>query len=178
MTTLEANPAASRPAQSPGPRRPVRPAPAAFGKAGLSAGEGDRIRRSVALPPGRTPERGGASALARGLGWFSIALGAAELLGGRTVARTLGEEDHVGLVRLFGLREIATGVGILAQDTPRGRAPWVWARVAGDAIDLVALGAAANHKRCERSRVLESIAAVAAVTALDVACAVMLGRRR
>ena len=45
--------------------------------------------------------------LSRGLGWFSIALGAAELLGGRRLAASLGMEHRTPLFRLFGLREIA-----------------------------------------------------------------------
>src|SRR5690242_12433520 len=52
--------------------------------------------------------------LVKGLGWFSIALGAAELLAPRAVNRVSGlEANHVGLTRLFGLRELGGGIGIL-----------------------------------------------------------------
>jgi len=72
--------------------------------------------------------------LARGLGWYSLALGAAELLAPRTVARAAGlEGSSRALVRLYGLREIACGIGILMSRNP---APYVWARVGGDVLDL------------------------------------------
>src|SRR5690242_4397057 len=37
--------------------------------------------------------------LARGLGWFSIGLGLAEILAPRAVARTVGTRNHTGLMR-------------------------------------------------------------------------------
>lgn len=75
--------------------------------------------------------------VAKGLGCFSIDLGLAELVAPRKLCRALGGEgpDNAKIVRLFGVREIATGFGILSQ-TARNRASWLWARVAGDAIDL------------------------------------------
>ena len=50
--------------------------------------------------------------LSRGLGWFSIALGAAELFGGRRLAWSLGMEHRTPLFRLFGLREILVGLAL------------------------------------------------------------------
>lgn len=78
------------------------------------------------------------SKLARGLGWFSIALGTTELLAGRRLGRAVGQRGHIGTVRLFGVREIATGVGLLnaSEDRLHG---WLVARVAGDALDMTAL---------------------------------------
>jgi len=69
------------------------------------------------------------------MGWFSIALGAAELLAPRGVARAIGidEEEHTTLLRIYGLREIAAGLGILARPKPTY---WMWNRVLGDSIDL------------------------------------------
>src|ERR1044071_306569 len=53
--------------------------------------------------------------LARGLGWFSIGLGLAELLAPRGVAKVAGLRDgNTALIRLFGLREIASGIAIFA----------------------------------------------------------------
>ena len=66
---------------------------------------------------------GTALALAEGLGWFSIGLGLAELAAPHSLARFLGMEGHAGLIRAYGVREVVTGVGILAQDDPT---PWVW----------------------------------------------------
>src|SRR4051812_5809499 len=72
--------------------------------------------------------------LARGLGWFSIALGAAEVISPDRISKLIGlKEDHRTLIRLFGLREITSGVGLLLQDD---RAAWRWSRVVGDALDL------------------------------------------
>ncbi|HVG05460.1 MAG TPA: hypothetical protein VM937_11035 [Burkholderiaceae bacterium] len=99
---------------------------------------------------------------ARGLGWFSIGLGAAEVLMPRVMGRALGMPYSSGLLFLYGLREIATGVGILKAKNPT---PWLWGRVAGDAIDLATL-AAYSGARNKLGRGL-GIAAVAGVAALD-----------
>ena len=69
-----------------------------------------------------------ADTLAGGLGWFSIGLGLGEVVASRGLGRYLGMEDRAGVLRAFGVREIATGVGLLAS---RRRAPWMWGRVAG-----------------------------------------------
>ena len=113
-----------------------------------------------------------APALAQGLGWFSIALGAAELLAGRPLARSLGMDEDIGVVRAYGLREIATGIGIL---TARDPAPWIWGRVAGDALDLATLGMGLRGDNPQRGEVGIALAMVAGVTALDVICAQALG---
>ena len=80
--------------------------------------------------------------LARGLGWFSIGLGLSELLATRGFARFIGVRDDFknrALLRMVGLRELACGVGILTRRRPPG---WVWARVAGDAMDITLLSSA------------------------------------
>jgi len=102
--------------------------------------------------------------LARGLGWFGIGLGLVEVVAGGRLARTLGLERRSGLVRLFGLREIASGVGILAGERPV--AP-VWSRVGGDVIDLALLGRAMSSHRAEKNRLVAATAAVVGVTLLD-----------
>lgn len=110
--------------------------------------------------------------LARGLGWFSIGLGLVEVLSPRTVTDALGVDDrHTALVRLYGMREIASGVGILAERTPTAG---VMSRVAGDALDLATLGLAFRNDNPRRSAVLTAIAAVAGVAALDIMCAKQL----
>jgi hypothetical protein len=108
--------------------------------------------------------------LATFLGLFSIGLGLWELAAPRSVARVTGARLHPQLIQAYGLREIMAGVGILSDHQPRG---WLWARVAGDALDLATLGAAYADARSadDRRKVLASVAAVAGVTALDVLCA-------
>ncbi|HEX8000781.1 MAG TPA: SRPBCC family protein [Pyrinomonadaceae bacterium] len=113
-----------------------------------------------------------AEQLARGLGWFSIGLGLAELLTPRGVAKIAGVRGNTGLIRVMGLREIAHGIAIFAQ----GKRPTaaVWSRVAGDALDLAALGAAFASPDSSKGRVAFATANVLAVTALDVICAQQL----
>ncbi|WP_162917407.1 cyclase dehydrase [Dongia deserti] len=111
--------------------------------------------------------RGTAEIMAQGLGLFSIALGAAELLAPRKLARALDIEGQERLLQAYGLREIGTGIGLLMNDR---RAPWMWARVAGDVLDLATLGAAMGSSR-RREAVALAIGSVAMVTALDIACA-------
>lgn len=110
-------------------------------------------------------------ALARGLGWFSIGLGLTELLAGGKLARSIGIPRWDPVIRVFGARELATGVGILAQRRERGRRSWLWARVAGDALDLALLGwALLRPGNTKRPAAAAATTSVAAVTALDVAC--------
>src|SRR5829696_6563816 len=107
--------------------------------------------------------------LARGLGWFSLGLGLAELLAPRGVAKVAGVRGGTGLIRLLGLREIASGLAIFAQG--RRPAAAVWSRVAGDALDLACLGAAYASPDSDKARLTFATANVLAVTALDVLCA-------
>jgi uncharacterized membrane protein len=106
--------------------------------------------------------------LARGLGWFSIGLGMAELMAPRTLANFLGTRNHGTLFRIMGLREIASGVGILTQRRPAG---WLWARVGGDIVDLIALAKGLTSKGAKPANIAIAAAAVTGVTALDLRCA-------
>jgi uncharacterized membrane protein len=114
-----------------------------------------------------------AEKLARGLGWFSIGLGLAEVFAPSGIAKISGvSKKSTGLIRLLGLREIAHGVGIFSQ----GRRPTtaVWSRVVGDALDLACLGAAFASPETKKGRLAFATANVLAVTALDVLCAQQL----
>ncbi|HJQ67826.1 MAG TPA: SRPBCC family protein [Blastocatellia bacterium] len=112
--------------------------------------------------------------IASGLGWFSIGLGLAEVIAPKAFARFIGAEGrHTALIRVMGLREITAGVGILTNPKP---AHWVWARVAGDAVDLACLGAAFSSKNADHGRLKAATAAVIGVTALDIYNAQQLSR--
>ncbi len=113
--------------------------------------------------------------LATGLGWFSIALGVTELVAARQLTRALGMRGNEELVQAYGLREVATGIGILASRNP---APWVWARVAGDALDIATLAAGLRPGNPQRENVVLALASVVGVTALDVLCAEQLSARQ
>ena len=110
--------------------------------------------------------------IAQKLAWLSIALGAAELAMPKRMTRMLGVSRGHRLIQLFGMRELAAGIGLLA---PGKQAPWLWARVAGDALDIAMLGAALAVSR-KRGTVAAMLAGVAAVTLADVVCAGQLTR--
>lgn len=106
-----------------------------------------------------------ADTVARGLGWFSLGLGLAEVLAPRLMARGTGLAGNERLLQAYGLREIATGVALLAAKDP---APWVWARVAGDVLDLATLGKQGDPRRLDTA---VALAAVAGVALVDLATA-------
>jgi uncharacterized membrane protein len=115
--------------------------------------------------------------LATGLGWFSIGLGLAELLAPTAMARLVGlaeGEQSRRLVQGLGLRELTSGVGIIANPRPAG---WMWSRVAGDLMDLAVLGAAMRADESRPGRLAAAGAAVVGVAALDVLCAQRLSQR-
>jgi hypothetical protein len=104
--------------------------------------------------------------VANGLGWFSIALGLTELVAAEPLGRALGIKS-TALIRAFGVREIAAGIGLLTQER---KGPWIWARIAGDALDCAVLGAALASSNPKRGNAALAIAAVSPVVALDVLC--------
>jgi hypothetical protein len=110
----------------------------------------------------------GPDLLSRGLGLFSLGLGAAMLARPGGLARFAGVRDGRAERRLLGgvgLREIASGVGILAQAQPHG---WVWARVAGDAMDVSFVGFELLSGRAKnRRRATAALAGLAGIAALD-----------
>lgn len=112
--------------------------------------------------------------LAVGLGWFSIALGVAQVAAPQVMTQLLGLEESRNsqtIMSALGLREIANGIAILAQpDNPL----WLQTRVAGDMMDLALLGAAMNSSKNDSGKVGAALAAVVGVTALDVLASMQL----
>jgi uncharacterized membrane protein len=116
-----------------------------------------------------------AESLAVGLGWFSVALGLAELAAPRELSRLIGIPDDndtaISTLRACGARELANGLAILSEPD---RAAWLWSRVGGDAIDLSLIGTAYRRGDSDSTRLGAAAAAVAGVTALDALCAAWL----
>ncbi len=102
--------------------------------------------------------------LAAALGWFSIGLGLVQVLAPQRVSKLIGVERHPVLMRFLGLRELVSGVGILTQYKPTG---FLWARVAGDAMDLALLASSLSFEKGQRGKTAAATAAVAGVTVLD-----------
>jgi hypothetical protein len=115
--------------------------------------------------------------LSRALGWFSIGLGAVELLAPRGTAQAAGlGGGRNALVRACGAREVLNGVALLRSMDPE---PYLWARVAGDGMDLAAVGLRAwSGSRSTRTRAGVALAVLAGVTALDVMAVRRLRRRQ
>ena len=104
-----------------------------------------------------------ADRLARGLGWFSIALGTIELFAPRRVTRTLGMQGKERLVRAYGVREICAGMMTLSPDKKTG----LYSRVAGDGLDIATLLAELRFDNPRHGNVLAALIMVGGVTALD-----------
>lgn len=102
---------------------------------------------------------------AQGLGFFSIALGVTELVFPGMIGRAFGLADKKGLMRTYGVREIAAGVGAL-QPNP---GPAIWARAAGDLIDLATLAQGRKSEDASARRNANmALAAVGAITLIDI----------
>lgn len=109
----------------------------------------------------------GTERMASALGWFSLALGASQIVAPERVAHLIGlrsDRRTMELMRMLGVREATSGLGILASSKPR---EWVWARVAGDAMDVALLARASRDPRGDRSRNTAATLAVLGAGALD-----------
>ena len=84
------------------------------------------------------------------LGWASVGIGLTELTFPERISRVLGAPKRSGqmLMRACGLREVASGLGLLLQPNRR---EWVWARLAGDALDLALLAVSFRRPRGNRA---------------------------
>ena len=112
--------------------------------------------------------------IASGLGWFSIGLGLAEVAAPGAVASLVGLPGNSAtrnVLRVFGIRELATGIGILKNP---GEPGWIWARVAGDALDIAALWTGAQSNGRDTARSATATAALIGLTVMDAFCGAQL----
>ncbi|MBB5235103.1 hypothetical protein [Deinococcus budaensis] len=116
--------------------------------------------------------------VARGLGWFSLGLGAVEVLAPGQMSRLVGapEKQGSGLVRAYGARELLAGAGLLTQ--PAAAATWMWARVAGDVLDLAAVGRVQPEDPHGRKRLVRSLLMLTGVMVVDVLVARALAHEK
>lgn len=130
-------------------------------------------RRLAAVPKSQVPTQarravrkvGDRDTLNRSLGLFSIGLGLTQLLAPKTLGRAIGVGDQATVMRLCGVRELASGIGLLSGKAP---AAFSTSRVIGDVMDLALLGASLRSPQANPSRIAAAATAVASVTAVDV----------
>ena len=130
------------------------------------------LPRSTVRPgPAIRPVDGGsrsADRLPRLLAWASIGLGLPMILRPAAASRALGTGDEpkqLAATAAVGARELVAAAGLLARPRPA----WLWARVAGDGMDLLLLGnALKNHDRRGLGRTIAATAGVLAITAVDL----------
>lgn len=111
--------------------------------------------------------------LSLGLGVFSLAIGVAELLASRRITSGLDADGHEGLVKGFGVRELAAGAGILMQPA---LATGIWNRVAGDVMDIIATSAAAK-KSPDNKATWGALAFTLGTAVLDTVVAIGLDKQ-
>lgn len=111
---------------------------------------------------------------AKGLGVFSLVLGAAEILAPVFLSRKLGLKGKQGIIRGYGVREAANGLFLLLSKKP---APWLWTRVAGDAIDLATLAQGKTRNKQQKRNLILALAAVGGVTLIDILTAKAASRK-
>ncbi|RYZ64732.1 MAG: hypothetical protein EOP09_15475 [Proteobacteria bacterium] len=101
-----------------------------------------------------------------GLGLFSLALGATELFLTRRLEAYSGiDEKYSPLLKVFGAREITSGLGLLSGKDERA---WLLSRIAGDVLDVGFLTYAFLKERDAKKKLMIAISA-AAVTPVVIA---------
>jgi len=122
----------------------------------------DRVR----APPAVSPQ------VSFMLGQNAIGLGLWGLLAPKGVNRFLGSDASPQATQVvFGARELATGMALFSDPT---KASALWARVAGDALDIALLSRLNRPDNPKRGNVKLALGVVLAVTALDVIAAVRM----
>jgi hypothetical protein len=114
--------------------------------------------------------------VAVGLAIFSFVLGAAELIWPQAFTQFLGIDGWETLIRIYGLREIIAGIGILAM--PRQREGWLWFRVAGDVLDVGTVLYALTMPGARTTNIIIALVLLLPIGLLDLWCARALGALR
>ncbi len=117
-------------------------------------------------------DSGKLGAMTKGLGLLSVGLGAFELAAPGLIARSLGLSGFQRVVRGYGARELLAGAGTLSPMPQVG----LWARVAGDMMDMATLAVALNPHNPKRRNATVAMAVVAGITVVDVVAAIAASR--
>ena len=126
----------------------------------------DRVRAKPAVTP----------TLSMNIGMTAIALGMWGALFPGHVKRTLGVRAPTPVIRaVFGARELWSGYSLAGDPTKSGV---LWARVAGDVFDILALKALDGPRNPKRGNARAALGFVLAVTALDVIAAARMSAVR
>ncbi len=134
------------------------------------------LHDTIEAQANRVTEKAQTQTLSTGLGIFGVALGAFQIFSAASIARFLGiDQTYRHAIRLSGARQIASGLGVLAEY--RSPTP-LWAQVGGQALDMAGLSLALKGRPARRSRVGFALAAVAGVALLDMICARNLEREQ
>lgn len=120
-------------------------------------------------PEGRawTDQRGTSSdRFTQSLGWLSIGLGVAYLAAPEKMAKLAGvQASHDGVIRAIGLREVATGIGLVAQRQPTF---FLRSRIGGHAMDLALIAVSMRSDDADRRRLTAAAAMVGGNMVLDL----------
>jgi uncharacterized membrane protein len=112
--------------------------------------------------------------LARGLGFFSLGLGLAQVLAPDRFAEFVGvrpNSQRLTATRAVGARELGAACGLLASPKP---VIWPWLRVAGDVMDIGLVGRAFTMRDTRRERAAMAILALVGITAVDVVAGLVM----
>ncbi|GAA2019997.1 hypothetical protein JL107_17565 [Nakamurella flavida] len=114
----------------------------------------------------------GYTTLTRSFGVLSAALGVAPAVVPGAVARLIGATPRLRnrvLLRSIGARELAVSAGLFVAPSPA----MLWARVAGDAMDVpLALVSAVGATGSRRGRAWATVGVVTAIAVADVVAAI------
>lgn len=120
----------------------------------------DTDPRIIRVGPSRVSR---ADRIAKRLGWFSVGLGAMEILAPRRFTRALGMQGNESLIRAYGVRELLSGIMSLSVDRSAG----LRSRLVGDGLDAATLLSALRYNNPRKGNVALALLMVGGVAWLD-----------